>query len=131
MFLRSSPRSFIAFSKTRHLTRCLHRPALPPNGHCVSLARSFTTPAPRVAQRFGVTFSFELHIRDDRCKTLLVFPTNSSLQQSEYEALADAAMEVMLDRLQDILDSHGDSSLEVEYNVRLSSHDVCLASLFH
>jgi len=40
----------------------------------------------------------------------------SFLQQSEYDALADAAMEGLLDRLQDILDSHGDSSLEVEYN---------------
>lgn len=60
-----------------------------------------------------------------------MFPTNSFLQQSEYDALADAAMEVLLDRLQDMLDSHGDSSLEVEYNVRLSSHDVCLAPLFH
>ena len=29
-------------------------------------------------------------------------------------------MEGLLDRLQDILDSHGDSSLEVEYHVRLS-----------
>jgi hypothetical protein len=60
-----------------------------------------------------------------------VFPINSFLQQSEYDALADAAMEGLLDRLQDILDSHGDSSLEVEYNVRPSSHNVCLASLFH
>jgi len=50
-----------------------------------------------------------------------VFPTNSFLQQSEYDAFADAAMEVLLDRLQDMLDSHGDSSLEVEYNVRLYS----------
>jgi hypothetical protein len=76
MFLRSSPRSFIAFSKTRHLTRCSHRLTLPPIGHRVSLVRSslvrsFTSPAPQVAQRFGVALSFELHIRDDRCKTLL------------------------------------------------------------
>jgi frataxin len=49
-----------------------------------------------------------------------VFPTNSSLQQSVYDTLADAAMEELLDKLQDTLDSHGDSSLEVEYNVRLS-----------
>lgn len=60
-----------------------------------------------------------------------MFPTNSFLQQSEYDALADAAMEELLDRLQDILDSHRDSSLEVEYNVRMSSHGVCLAPLFH
>ncbi len=59
-----------------------------------------------------------------------MFPTNSFLQQSEYDALADAAMEELLDRLQDTLDSHGDSSLEVEYHVRLSSHSVCLAPLF-
>ncbi|KAH9996561.1 hypothetical protein BJV77DRAFT_1065782 [Russula vinacea] len=45
-----------------------------------------------------------------------VFPTNSSLQQSVYDTLADAAMEELLDKLQDTLDSHGDSSLEVEYN---------------
>jgi len=90
MFLRSFPRPFIAFSKTCHLTKCLHRLTLPPIGHRVSLVRSFTTPAPQVAQSF--------------------------LQQSEYDALADAAMEGLLDRLQDILDSHGDSSLEVEYN---------------
>ena len=60
-----------------------------------------------------------------------MFPTNSFLQQSEYDALADAAMEELLDTLQDILDSHGDSSLEVEYNVRLSSQSVCVAHLFH
>ena len=62
---------------------------------------------------------------------ILVFLTNSFLQQSEYDALADAAMEVLLDRLQDILDSHGDLSLEVEYNVRLSSHGGCLTPLFY
>lgn len=28
-------------------------------------------------------------------------------------------MEELLDKLQDTLDSHGDSSLEVEYNVRV------------
>jgi hypothetical protein len=132
MFLRSSPRSFIAFSKTRHLNRCLHRLNLRPIGHRVSLIRSFTTPAPQVAQRFGVAFSFELHIGDDRCKPLFsCFRQDSFLQQSEYDALADAAMEELLDRLQDILDSHGDSSLEVEYHVRLSSLSVCLAPLFH
>ena len=59
-----------------------------------------------------------------------VFPTNSSLQQSVYDTLADAAMEELLDKLQDTLDSHGDSSLEVEYNVRLFSHSMCLAPLF-
>jgi frataxin len=47
-------------------------------------------------------------------------PINSSLQQSAYDTRADAAMEGLLDRLQDILDSHGDTSLEVEYHVRLS-----------
>ena len=55
----------------------------------------------------------------------------SFLQQSEYDALADAAMEELLDRLQGVLDLHGDSSLEVEYNVGLSSHTVCLVPLFH
>jgi hypothetical protein len=59
-----------------------------------------------------------------------VFPTNSLLQQSEYDALADVAMEELLDRLQDVLDSHGDSSLEVEYHVCLSSLSVCLAPPF-
>jgi frataxin len=73
-----------------------------------------------VAQRFGVALSFELHIRDDRCKiAILVPPVNSFLQQSAYDSIADAAMEELLDKLQDILDSHGDSSLEVEYNVCL------------
>lgn len=60
-----------------------------------------------------------------------MFPINSFLQQSEYDVLADAAMEELLDRLQDVLDSHGDSSLEVEYHVCLSSRSVCLAPLFH
>ena len=55
-------------------------------------------------------------------------PINSSLQQSAYDTRADAAMEELLDRLQDILDSHGDSSLEVEYHVRLSC-SVCRWSL--
>ena len=68
MFLRSSSQPFIAFLKTRHLTRCLHRLTLPPIGHRVSSVRSFTTPAPQVAQRFGVALSFALHIRDDHCK---------------------------------------------------------------
>jgi frataxin len=40
----------------------------------------------------------------------------SSLQQSLYEKVADTAMEELLDRLQNIVDSHGDLSLEVEYN---------------
>ena len=59
-----------------------------------------------------------------------MFSANSFLQQSEYDTFADAAMEEILDRLQDILDSHGDSSLEVEYNVRLSSHRACFSPLF-
>lgn len=51
-------------------------------------------------------------------KTLfLVFP-NSALPQSTYDKLAESAMEELLDELQNILDSHGDSSLEVEYIVR-------------
>jgi hypothetical protein len=37
-----------------------------------------------------------------------------------YDKLAETAMEGLLDELQNILDSHGDSSLEVEYNVRPS-----------
>ena len=49
-----------------------------------------------------------------------MLPINSFLQQSAYDTLSDAAMEELLDKLQDTLDSHGDSSLEVEYNVRLS-----------
>lgn len=57
MFLRSSPRLFFAFSTTRLVTRCLYRATLPPIGHRVSQTRSFTTPAPQVAQRFGVAFS--------------------------------------------------------------------------
>jgi len=133
MFLRSSSQPFIAFLKTRHLTRCLHRLTVPPIGHRVSSVRSFTTPAPQVAQRFGVALSFVLHIRDDHCKKtpFSCFRQNSFLQQSEYDALADAAMEGLLDRLQDILDSHRDSSLEVEYNVRVSSLGVYLAPPFH
>jgi len=90
MFLRSSPRLFFAFSKTRLVTRCLHSVTLPPIVNRVSQTRSFTTPATQVAQ--------------------------SSLQQSAYDTRADAAMEELLDKLQDILDSHGDSTLEVEYN---------------
>ncbi len=46
--------------------------------------------------------------------------SSSSLQQSLYEKLADTTMEELLDGLQNILDSHGDPSLEVEYNVRPS-----------
>jgi hypothetical protein len=42
---------------------------------------------------------------------------NSSLQESLYEKLADTAMEELLDELQNLLDSHRDTSLEVEYNV--------------
>jgi len=38
-------------------------------------------------------------------------------------------MEELLDELQNILDSHGDSSLEVEYNVRPPSHIVCASCL--
>jgi hypothetical protein len=82
MLLRSSPRQFIAFSKTRHLTKCLHRLTLPPIGHRVSLVRSFTTPAPQVAQRFGVAFSFELHIRDDRCVVVKRYSRVSDKQLS-------------------------------------------------
>ncbi|KAF8273771.1 hypothetical protein EI94DRAFT_1563303, partial [Lactarius quietus] len=33
-----------------------------------------------------------------------------------YEKVADTTMEELLDELQNILDSHGDHSLEVEYN---------------
>jgi len=88
--LRSLPRLFFAFSRTRLVTRCFHRVTLPRVGHHISQTRSFTTPAPQVAQ--------------------------SLLQQSEYDALADTAMEELLDKLQDVLDSHGDSSLEVEYS---------------
>ncbi len=55
--------------------------------------------------------------------------SNSSLQQSTYDKLADAAMEELLDELQNILDSHGDSSQEVEYNVRPPSRIVCASCL--
>jgi hypothetical protein len=58
----------------------------------------------------------------------MLVPSNSSLPQSTYDKLAEAAMEELLDELQNILDSHGDSSLEVEYNVRPTRavHALCL-----
>ncbi len=56
MFLRSPPRLFFAFSRARLVTRCLHRVTLPPIGHRISRRRSFTTPAPQVAQRLALLF---------------------------------------------------------------------------
>ncbi|KAI9512649.1 hypothetical protein F5148DRAFT_1161743 [Russula earlei] len=91
LLLRPSSRLLVAFSQTRVATGSLcHKPLLPPTGHRIAQTRFFTTPAPQVAQ--------------------------SSLPQSAYDKLADVAMEELLDELQDILDSHADSSLEVEYH---------------
>ncbi|KAI0005487.1 hypothetical protein BJV74DRAFT_229345 [Russula compacta] len=90
MFLRSSRRLLFAFSRTHVPARCLLRITLQPAGQRIVQTRPFTTPAPQVAQ--------------------------SSLPPSVYDKLADGAMEELLDELQGILDSHGDPSLEVEYN---------------
>ena len=58
------------------------------------------------------------YTHDNRCKNIILLLSNSSLQQSTYDKIAEVTMEGLLDELQNILDSHGDSSLEVEYNVR-------------
>ncbi|KAH9982248.1 hypothetical protein BGW80DRAFT_13598 [Lactifluus volemus] len=92
MFSKSSSRLILSCSKPRIATGCLHRIALRTTGHRTVRTRLLTTPAPQIVQ--------------------------SSLQQSTYDKLADTAMEGLLDDLQNILDSHGDPSLEVEYHVR-------------
>ena len=113
MFLRPPSRLLFAFSKTPATTRCLHQINLAITRHRVTQTRSFTTPAVQVAERFGVSLESHCHTNH----AILMF-SNSSLPQSTYDKLAESAMEVLLDELQNILDSHGDSSLEVEYNVR-------------
>ena len=117
MFLRPPSRLLFAFSKTPAATRCLHRITLAPSRHRVTQTRSFNTPAVQVAERFGVSLSSRNLHANHRKTLFLVFP-NSALPQSTYDKLAESAMEELLDELQNILDSHGDSSLEVEYIVR-------------
>ncbi|KAN0135569.1 hypothetical protein V8E53_006460 [Lactarius tabidus] len=91
MFLGPRPARLLpAFSKVRVAIKSLNRITLPVAVHRNTQTRLFTLPAPHVAQ--------------------------SSLQQSLYEKLADTTMEELLDGLQNILDSHGDTSLEVEYH---------------
>ncbi|KAI0252595.1 hypothetical protein BJV78DRAFT_323180 [Lactifluus subvellereus] len=90
MLFKSSSRLLLSCSKTRVATGCLHRITLPATGHRTIQTRLFTTPAPQIVQSF--------------------------LQQSTYDKLADATMDGLLDDLQNMLDSHGDPSLEVEYH---------------
>jgi len=98
MFSRPTSRLLLAFSITPVATRRLHRIAHPLRGYRAPQTRFLTTPAPKVAQ--------------------------SSLQQSTYDKLAEATMEELLDELQNIIDSHGDSSLEVEYNAGVITLDL-------
>ncbi|KAH8998731.1 Frataxin [Lactarius hatsudake] len=84
------PRLLPAFSKAHVAIKGLSHITLPVATHRNAQTRLLTLPAPQVAQ--------------------------SSLQQSLYEKLADTTMEGLLDELQNILDSQGDPSLEVEYH---------------